>query len=128
MEGLILIGAEKAAARAKLLRSGTWLHEEPDALADLQPFERPDGPLATRSGLLTQQRRGSEECRCSKAQNRSGRTGPMAPHQLPRTARTASRSSEYDRGSSALNFMLRYFTRPSGPITYTVRRLYPPAS
>ena len=24
--------------------------------------------------------------------------------------------------------MFRYFTRPSGPITYTVRRLYPPAS
>jgi hypothetical protein len=80
VEGLILIGAEKAAAGAKLLRSSTWLHEEADALADLQPFERPNGPLATGSGLLTQHWRGSEECRCSKAQNHAGRTGPMPPH------------------------------------------------
>ncbi len=94
MQGLILIGAEKATAGAKLLRSSTWIHEEANALANLQPFESPDGPLATGSGLLTQHRQGSKECRCSKAQNHVGRTGPMVPHQLPRTAWTASRSSE----------------------------------
>ena len=33
------------------------------------------------------------------------------------------RSSLYSRGSSALNLMLRNFTLPSGPTTYTVRRL-----
>jgi hypothetical protein len=48
----VLIGAEKAAARAKLLRSSTRIHEEANALANLQPFKRPDGPLATGSGLL----------------------------------------------------------------------------
>jgi hypothetical protein len=52
VQGLILIGAEKSAAGAKLLRSSTWIHEEANALPDLQPFERPHGPLAAGTALL----------------------------------------------------------------------------
>ncbi len=128
MQALILIGPNEAAARPELLRRSRRLHQKTNALAYLQPFERPNRAPAPSSGLLAEHRQGSAKRRCRKAQDDSGRTRQGVPHQLPRTACTASRSSEYARGSSALNLVFRYFTLPSGPMTYTVRRLYPAAS
>src|SRR5215210_3551916 len=128
MQALILICSHEPGARPELLRSHCRFDEEANALACLQPFQRPHRAQASNVGFLGQQRQGSVERRGRKGQERAGRARGGTFHQVPRTAFTASRSSEYARGSSALNFMFRYFTRPSGPMTYTVRRLYPAAS